>query len=130
MSDPIADMLTRLRNANSASRSVVAIPFSSMKVEIARVLHEEGFVGPYEVTGEAPHQQLEVTLKPKVAEGCALNGLKRVSKPGLRVYTGKADIPSVSGGLGIAIVSTSRGLMTGQAARNAGLGGEVIAYVW
>ena len=129
-SDTIADMLTRIRNANRAHHHTVEIPASRMKTEIARVLTEEGFIESYAVTGETAHSTLVVTLKPGTPKGRPLNGLRRVSKPGLRVYTGKGDIPRVLGGLGIAIISTSRGLMTGMAAQRAGLGGEVVAYVW
>jgi small subunit ribosomal protein S8 len=130
MSDTIADMLTRIRNANAANHHTVVIPASKMKVEIAKVLTAEGFVEAYEVDGEVPQQLLTVTLKPRTPRGRALSGLRRISRPGLRVYARKSEIPRVLGGLGIAIISTSHGLMTGQAAQRAGLGGEVVAYVW
>jgi small subunit ribosomal protein S8 len=130
MSDTIADMLTRIRNANAANHHTVAIPASKMKVEIARVLAAEGFVDSFTVDGEAPQQLLTITLKPRTPRGRALSGLRRISRPGLRVYARKSEIPRVLGGLGIAIISTSHGLMTGQAAQRAGLGGEVLAYVW
>ena len=130
MSDTIADMLTRIRNANAANHHTVAIPASKMKVEIAKVLTAEGFVESYTVDGEAPQQVLTITLKPRTPRGRALSGLRRISRPGLRVYARKSEIPRVLGGLGIAIISTSHGLMTGQAAQRAGLGGEVVAYVW
>jgi small subunit ribosomal protein S8 len=130
MSDTIADMLTRIRNASTANHHTVAIPASKMKVEIARVLASEGFVESFEVDGEAPQQLLTITLKPRTTRGRALSGLRRISRPGLRVYARKTEIPRVLGGLGIAIISTSHGLMTGQAAQRAGLGGEVVAYVW
>ena len=107
-SDSIADMLTRIRNANQAHHRTVEIPVSKMKVEIARVLTEEGFVDGYEVTGEAPMQLLTVTLKPGSPRGRALSGLRRISRPGLRVYARKSEIPRVLGGLGVAIISTSR----------------------
>jgi small subunit ribosomal protein S8 len=131
-SDTIADMLTRVRNANSANHRTVAVPASKMKVEIARVLTAEGFVEDYEVatTEGAPSAMLTLTLKPRTARGRALSGLRRISKPGLRVYARKSEIPRVLGGLGIAIISTSHGLMTGSAAQSQGLGGEVVAYVW
>src|ERR1700676_4566975 len=129
-SDSIADMLTRIRNANQAHHRTVEIPVSKMKVEIARVLTEEGFVDGYEVSGEAPMQVLTVTLKPGSPRGRALSGLRRISRPGLRVYARKSEIPRVLGGLGVAIISTSRGLMTGRAAQRAGLGGEVVPFVW
>jgi small subunit ribosomal protein S8 len=99
-------------------------------VEIARVLAAEGFVDSFGVDGEAPQQLLTITLKPRTPRGRALSGLRRISRPGLRVYARKSEIPRVLGGLGIAIISTSHGLMTGQAAQRAGLGGEVVAYVW
>jgi len=130
MSDTIADMLTRIRNANAANHQTVVIPASKMKVEIARVLAAEGFVDSFSVDGEAPQQLLTITLKPRTPRGRALSGLRRISRPGLRVYARKSEIPRVLGGLGIAIISTSHGLMTGQAAQRAGLGGEVVAYVW
>jgi small subunit ribosomal protein S8 len=130
MSDTIADMLTRIRNANAANHHTVAIPASKMKVEIARVLTAEGFVDSFSVDGEVPEQLLTITLKPRTPRGRALSGLRRISRPGLRVYARKSEIPRVLGGLGIAIISTSHGLMTGQAAQRAGLGGEVVAYVW
>ncbi len=130
MSDTIADMLTRIRNASAANHHTVAIPASKMKVEIARVLAAEGFVENFAVEGEAPQQLLTITLKPRTPRGRALSGLRRISRPGLRVYARKSEIPRVLGGLGIAIISTSHGLMTGQAAQRAGLGGEVVAYVW
>ncbi len=129
-SDPIADMLTRIRNASVAHHATVEMPASKIRVEIARVLQEEGFVAAYELGGEDPRRTLTITLKPGTSRNRALNGLRRISKPGLRVYAGKADIPRVLGGLGIAIISTSRGLMSGRAAQRAGLGGEVVAYVW
>jgi small subunit ribosomal protein S8 len=130
MSDTIADMLTRIRNANSANHHTVAVPASKMKVEIARVLAAEGFVEGFEVGGEPPQQLLTITLKPRTPRGRALSGLRRISRPGLRVYARKTELPRVLGGLGISIISTSHGLMTGQAAQRAGLGGEVVAYVW
>jgi small subunit ribosomal protein S8 len=130
MSDTIADMLTRIRNANAANHHTVAVPASKMKVEIARVLAAEGFVDAFDVAGEVPQQLLTITLKPRTPRGRALSGLRRISRPGLRVYARKTEIPRVLGGLGIAIISTSHGLMTGQAAQRAGLGGEVVAYIW
>ena len=130
MSDTIADMLTRIRNASAANHHTVAIPASKMKVEIAKVLAAEGFVESFAVDGEVPQQLLTITLKPRTPRGRALSGLRRISRPGLRVYARKSEIPRVLGGLGIAIISTSHGLMTGQAAQRAGLGGEVVAYIW
>lgn len=130
MSDTIADMLTRIRNANAANHQTVAVPASKMKVEIAKVLAAEGFVAGYAVDGDAPREVLSITLKPRTPRGRALSGLRRISRPGLRVYARKSEIPRVLGGLGIAIISTSHGLMTGQAAQRAGLGGEVVAFIW
>ena len=129
-SDTIADMLTRIRNANRAHHKTVEIPASKVKTEIARVLTEEGFLEAFEVNDETAHKTLVVTLKSGTPKGRPLNGLRRVSRPGLRVYVSKADIPRVLGGLGVALISTSGGLMTGNAAKRAGLGGEVVAYVW
>lgn len=130
LSDPIADMLTRIRNANLAGHRSVSMPASKMKIEIARLLAEEGFVAGYRVDDDGPRRTLTVQLKPRSERGTPLTGLRRVSRPGLRVYARATEIPRVMGGLGVAIVSTSRGLMTGRAARRAGLGGEVVALVW
>jgi small subunit ribosomal protein S8 len=129
-SDTIADMLTRIRNANAANHRTCAVPASKMKVEIARVLKAEGFIEDYVLGEPGIGQLLTVTLKPRTQRGRALSGLRRISRPGLRVYARKTEIPRVLGGLGVAIISTSRGLMTGHAAQRAGLGGEVVAYVW
>ena len=131
ISDPIADMLTRVRNAAAANHEEVQIPVSRMKRGIADVLLEEGYIAHVEVDGETPHEMLRLKLKPHGRTSYpALQGLRRISKPGLRVYARKSEIPRVLGGLGIAIISTSRGLMTGQRAQREGLGGEVVAYVW
>jgi small subunit ribosomal protein S8 len=130
ISDTIADMLTRIRNANAANHRTCAVPASKMKVEIARLLKEEGFVDDYALGEPGVGQILTITLKPRTTRGRALSGLRRISRPGLRVYARKTEIPRVLGGLGVAIISTSRGLMTGHAAQRAGLGGEVVAYVW
>lgn len=129
-SDTIADMLTRIRNANLASHRTVEIPASRMKVEIARLLKEEGFIADFEVSGDVPRQSIGITFKPRNPRGKALSGLRRVSRPGLRVYARTSEIPRVLGGLGVAVISTSQGLMTGQKAQRLGLGGEVVAYVW
>lgn len=129
-SDTIADMLTRVRNANAANHRTVSIPSSKMKVEIARVLRDEGFIADYSVAGEKPQEVITITFKLRSARGRALSGLRRISRPGLRVYARKSEIPRVLGGLGVAVISTSRGLMTGQAAQRLELGGEVVAYVW
>jgi len=129
-SDTIADMLTRIRNANAANHRTCAVPVSKMKVEIARLLKEEGFIEEFVLGEPGIGQILTITLKPRTTRGRALSGLRRISRPGLRVYARKTEIPRVLGGLGVAIISTSRGLMTGHAAQRAGLGGEVVAYVW
>ena len=129
-SDPIADMLTRVRNASAANHRTVVIPVSRMKVEIARVLKEEGFVADYSVSGEVPQEIITITFKARSPRGRALSGLRRISRPGLRVYARKSELPRVLGGLGIAVISTSQGLMTGQTAQRLGLGGEVVAFVW
>jgi small subunit ribosomal protein S8 len=129
-SDTIADMLTRIRNANAANHRTCTVPASKMKVEIARLLKEEGFVDDFVVGEPGVGQVLTITLKPRSTRGRALSGLRRISRPGLRVYARKTEIPRVLGGLGVAIISTSRGLMTGHAAQRAGLGGEVVAFVW
>jgi len=129
-SDTIADMLTRVRNANAANHRTVVIPSSRMKAEIARVLKEEGFIADFTVSGEVPDEVITITFKPRTARGRALSGLRRISRPGLRVYARKSELPRVLGGLGVAVISTSQGLMTGQRAQRLGLGGEVVAFVW
>lgn len=130
ISDTIADMLTRVRNANAANHRTVVIPSSRMKGEIARVLKEEGFIADYSVSGEIPQEIITITFKARSPRGRALSGLRRISRPGLRVYARKSELPRVLGGLGIAVISTSQGLMTGQMAQRLGLGGEVVAFVW
>ncbi len=127
MQDPISDMLTRLRNGQAAQKVAVKMPSSKQKVAIAALLKEEGFVADYTVTGEVK-PELEVTLKYFEANP-VIEQIQRVSRPGLRIYKKKDALPSVMGGLGIAVVSTSKGLMTDRAARKAGLGGEIICYV-
>jgi small subunit ribosomal protein S8 len=128
--DSIADMLTRIRNANSAGHPRVTMPSSRVGSEIARVLKDEGYIASFEI-GEADEgQKIDITFKPKSTRGKSLTGLRRISKPGLRVYARKTEIPRVLGGLGIAILSTSHGVMSGQQATKAGLGGEVVCYVW
>ncbi|KJG19375.1 30S ribosomal protein S8 [Photobacterium iliopiscarium] len=127
MQDPISDMLTRLRNGQAAKKVAVKMPSSKLKVAIAALLQEEGFVADYTVTGEVK-PELEVTLKYFEANP-VIEQIQRVSRPGLRIYKKKGALPSVMGGLGIAVVSTSKGLMTDRAARKAGLGGEIICYV-
>ncbi len=130
VSDPIADMLTRIRNASRARHTDVVVPASRTKREIARILLEEGFIAEYHEERDGPRQMLRVTLKYVDGKAPVVSGLKRISKPGLRVYARKTEIPRVLGGLGIVIVSTSQGIMTGSKAHKAQLGGEVLAYVW
>lgn len=129
MTDPIADMLTRIRNGVMARHVRVAIPASNMKLALARILKEEGYIKDYEIVKDNPQGTIRVTLR-YVDRKPVLTQIKRVSKPGLRVYTKREDIPRVRGGLGIAIISTPRGLMTGRKAFQLGLGGEVVCYVW
>ncbi len=129
MTDPIADMLTRIRNAVAARHPRVSMPASKMKLAIARVLKEEGYIQDIEILKDSAQGTLRLTLR-YVEKQPALTQLKRVSKPGLRVYTKRANIPRVRGGQGIAILSTPQGLMTGTHAYRQGLGGEVVCYVW
>ena len=126
MTDPIADMLTRIRNANTNRSKDVSMPTSNMKVEIAKILASEGFVENYEVKDNT----LTLTLKYGQNKERVITGLKRISKPGLRVYAGVTEVPHVLNGLGIAIISTPKGIMTDKEARKNNVGGEVIAYVW
>jgi small subunit ribosomal protein S8 len=130
ISDPIADMLTRVRNASRARHREVAVPASRTKREIARILKDEGFIADWTEEQVGPGTVIKVTLRYVDGKVPVVSGLKRISKPGLRVYARKTDIPRVLGGLGIVIVSTSQGIMTGAQARKAQLGGEVLAYVW
>jgi small subunit ribosomal protein S8 len=130
VSDPIADMLTRIRNASRARHTEVVVPASRTKREIARILKDEGFIADFSEGQEGPRAVLTLTLKYVDGKAPVVSGLKRISKPGLRVYAAKTEIPRVLGGLGIVIVSTSQGIMTGAQARKAQLGGEVLAYVW
>jgi small subunit ribosomal protein S8 len=130
VSDPIADMLTRIRNASRARHADVVVPASRTKRQIARILLEEGFIADVREEQEGPRQVLRVTLKYVDGKAPVVSGLKRISKPGLRVYARKTEIPRVLGGLGLVIVSTSQGIMTGAQAHKAQLGGEVLAYVW
>lgn len=129
MTDPIADMLTRIRNALVVKHEEVDIPASKMKTEIARILLAEGYIKGYEFLGENK-ETMRVTLKYGPKGEKVISGLKRVSKPGLRIYSGKEDLPKVLGGLGIAIISTPKGVMTDKEARKNNHGGEVLAYVW
>lgn len=130
MTDPIADMLTRVRNANSAFKPSTEIPSSKKLVEIARIMKQEGYIEDYKVIPAEPQDTLEVTLKYGPKRQRTITGIRRISKPGLRVYAKKDELPRVLGGLGIAVISTSSGVMTERAARKAGVGGEVIAYIW
>ena len=130
ISDPIADMLTRVRNASRARHTEVIVPASRTKREIARILVNEGFIADVREEQEGPALMLRLTLKYVDGKVPVVSGLKRISKPGLRVYARKTDIPRVLGGLGIVIVSTSQGIMTGAQAKKNQLGGEVLAYVW
>lgn len=130
MTDPIADLLTRIRNANSVLHDKVEIPASKTKKAILQVLKKEGFIRDYEIVKDGAQGALRVSLKYGPNKEKIITGLKRISKPGLRVYAKKDQMPRVLGGLGIAVVSTSKGIMTDKEARKTGLGGEVIAYVW
>ena len=130
MNDPIADMLTRVRNANSAGKLTVSMPSSKNLVEIARIMQEEGYITGYEVESANPRDILEITLKYGEKKARTIRGIKRISKPGLRIYAGKDELPRVLGGLGTAIISTSKGVMADRDARKNGIGGEVIAYIW
>jgi len=130
ISDPIADMLTRIRNAIMAGHDFVLVPTSRIKLSIAGILKAEGFISGYEVLRGKPHRVIKIYLKYDDSNRSALYGLERVSKPGLRVYVQRKEIPRVYGGLGIAIVSTSRGVMTGQQAWRQGVGCEILCYVW
>jgi len=133
VTDPIADMLTRIRNAIMAEHVQVSIPASKTKIAIARILKEEGFIESYDVTKDSPQPVIEIRLKyagDRRNREPVLRGLKRISKPGCRIYVKKDDIPWVLSGMGIAILSTPKGMMTGQKARRRGVGGEVLCYVW
>jgi small subunit ribosomal protein S8 len=130
MSDPIADMLTRIRNGVSARHDTVRMPSSKVKVAIAQVLREEGFIKNYEIAQEGVRSFLKIDLSYTGRKEPVLSGIKRVSKPGLRVYVQKREIPRVLGGLGVAILSTPEGVMTGRHARQKSVGGEVLCYVW
>ena len=130
VTDPIADFLTRIRNALTAKHETVTVPASKMKKAIADILVEEGFVKSAELTENEGRSDIVITLKYGAKNEKVINNLKRISKPGLRVYCGYEKLPKVLGGLGIAIISTSKGVMTDKAARNNKIGGEVLAYVW
>jgi small subunit ribosomal protein S8 len=130
LSDPIADLLTRIRNASKATHPSVTLPSSKFKESVVKVLAEAGYIDGYLVTNEAPQSLLRVDLKYNAELEPAVLGLKRISKPGLRIYTGFADIGQVLGGVGISVISTSQGVMTGGQARRRRLGGEVICHIW
>lgn len=130
ITDPIADMLTRIRNANSAKHDTVDIPASNMKKAIADILLEEGYVKSFQIINDGAQGIIRITLKYNAGKEKVISGLRRVSKPGLRVYAGAEELPSVLRGLGIAIISTSKGVMTDKKARTEHIGGEVLAFVW
>ncbi len=130
MTDPVADFLTRIRNANTVYHSTVEVPSSKMKLAIAEILKEEGYIKNYEYIEDGKQGVLRIYLSYNNGKERVITGLKRISRPGLRVYARKDSIPKVLGGLGIAIISTSKGIMTDKKARKEGLGGEVICYVW
>jgi small subunit ribosomal protein S8 len=130
ITDPIADLLTRIRNANTANHQTVDIPASRMKKAVAQILLDEGFISGLERLKEGPQGTLRITLKYGPEKEKVITGLRRISRPGLRVYTSKTEIPRVLGGLGLVIMSTSKGIMSGKRAKREGFGGEVLAYVW
>jgi len=130
MTDPIADMLTRIRNANLNFHQSVEIPASNAKKAIADIMKKEGFIKDYQYTSDNKQGKLRIQLKYGPDSQKVLSGLKRISKPGLRVYAGKDDLPKVLGGLGVAVISTSRGLVSDREARDQGIGGEVVCYIW
>ena len=131
MSDPIADMLTRIRNANTAKHDTVEIPASKMKVAIAEILLKEGFIKSFDIKEEGAYNNIVITLKyGQDKNEKIITGLKRISKPGLRVYANSEELPKVLGGLGVAIISTNKGVLTDKEARKLGVGGEVLCYVW
>ena len=131
MTDPIADMLTRIRNANTAKHDTVDVPASKMKEAIANILLEEGYVKAVEIVEDGKFKTIHITLKyGKDKNEKVITGIKRISKPGLRVYAGKDELPKVLGGLGVAIISTNKGVLTDKQAREAQVGGEVLAFVW
>ena len=130
ITDPVADMLTRIRNANSAKHDTVDVPASNMKKSIAQILLDEGYIKSYQLIDDGTQGVIRITLKYVGGKEKAISGLRRVSKPGLRVYAGADELPRVLRGLGIAIISTSKGVMTDKAARAAHVGGEVLAFIW
>ena len=131
MNDPIADMLTRIRNANTAKHDTVDVPASKMKLSIAQILLDEGYISKYDVIDEGNFKTIHITLKYGADKNeKIISGIKRISKPGLRVYAGKDELPRVLGGLGVAIISTNQGVITDKKARELKVGGEVLAFVW
>jgi small subunit ribosomal protein S8 len=133
MTDPIADFLTRIRNAVMVGQSYVVVPSSKVKLAIVKIMKDEGFIENYELTKDRPQPMIRIWLKyagERKNRRCAITGLKRVSRPGRQVYTGKKDIPWVLSGMGVAVVSTSKGIMTDKQARRRGIGGEVLCYIW
>ena len=130
MTDPIADMLTRIRNAIMVRHKYALVPSSKMKLAIAKIFKEEGFIRNYDVTRDVPQPMIRIWLKYNEDKEPILRGLKRISKPGCRVYTGKQDIPWVLSGMGIAVLSTPQGIVTDRQARRLGVGGEVLCYIW
>ncbi len=130
ITDPVADMLTRIRNANSAKHETVDVPASKMKKAIAEILHEEGYIKGYQIIDDGKQGIIKITLKYGANKEKVLSGLKRISKPGLRVYSSRDELPKVLKGLGIAIISTSQGIMTDKKARALNIGGEVLAFIW
>lgn len=129
MNDPIADMLTRLRNASGAQKSEILLPYSKLKSDIAQILKKEGYINDFELDRSGKHPQLKIRTK-FVNKTSAIAGLKRISRPGLRRYVGAREIPRVLGGLGIAVLSTPRGVLSGHEARKQNVGGELLAYIW
>jgi len=130
MTDPVADMLARIRNANIVRRHQVDVPGSRLKKAIAQILREEGFIDGYQWVEEGVRRTIRITLKYGAERRRVITGLRRISRPGLRVYVGHSEVPRVLGGLGVAVLSTSRGIMTDKRARREGVGGEVLCYIW
>ena len=131
MTDPIADMLTRIRNANTAKHDTVDVPSSKMKIAIAKILLDEGYIKSYELVENGKFNDIRITLKYGASKNeKIISGLQRISKPGLRVYANKEELPKVLGGLGVAIISTNKGVITDKEARKLGVGGEVLCFVW
>ncbi|MDR2458114.1 MAG: 30S ribosomal protein S8 [Clostridiales Family XIII bacterium] len=129
MTDPIADMLTRIRNANTAYHGNVSVPLSKMKKEIVKILKDEGYIADFEIIGIAPKQEIKITMKYKNKER-VISGIKKISKPGLKVYAQVSNVPKVLGGLGVAVLSTSKGIVTDKKARELKTGGEIVCFIW